>query len=398
MNVTQEKFLSILKQFVKGQPAELTPNTDTNELLKLGQIHGLTPVLGYALNNYVQKASGVDENLQTLSEVFIKTVMVQYNRIWAFEDLLDVLNQNKIKVVLMKGCVFNKYYPEKEIRTFGDIDFLVHPNDLAKLHGIMLSLGYEHNVAEKTVWGYNRGREKYEVHTALMPNEEALSDELKAFISGAYSSCLPTDRKYVFVLEPSYHFVFSLIHIAKHMRETGAGARMYLDLALMLKNEKDLNFDYIKNTATKIGFGRFLNFALHLCERWFGVKANMKYEPVDESAIISMEEYVVSAGVFGFYDRNPAVARIRNSDKGVSKISALKKFVFPSYKDMRGGYAFLDGRPYLLPVVWIIRAFDGVFLRRKKASKIFVGMFTEGENAKATAKMLEDIGLGMKLK
>jgi hypothetical protein len=231
-----------------------------------------------------------------------------------------------------------------------------------------------------------------------MPNEEVLGNELKAFIIGAYKRCLPTDRKYVYVLEPSYHFVFSLIHIAKHMRATGAGVRMYLDLALMIKNEKALDFNYIQTTAHKIGFEKFLNSTLQLCWRWFGIKADIDYKPTEEKVLASMEEYVISAGVFGFYERNPAVARIRNSEKGISKGAALKKYVFPSYKDMKGGYSFLNGRPYLLPVVWIIRAFDGIFLRRKRASKIFAGMFTEGENAKATAKMLEDIGLGMRLK
>lgn len=398
MNVTQEKFLSILKQFVKGQPTELTPNTDTNELLKLGQIHNLTPVLGYALNGYIENMTQVDKSLQTISDVFLETVMFQYNRIWSFEALLDALNKNKIKVVLMKGCVLNRYYPEKEVRTFGDIDFLVSPDDINELHNIMLSLGYEHYGVEKNVWGYKKDDQKYEVHTALMPNEEVLSNELKVFVNKAYSSCLPTDRKYVFVLEPSYHFIFSLIHIAKHMRATGAGVRMYLDLALMMKNEKGLDFEYIRKTAGEIGFGKFLNSTLNLCWRWFGVKANIEYEPVNESIIVSMEEYVISAGVFGFYERNPAVARIRNSEKGLSKGAALKEYVFPSYKDMKGGYAFLNGRPYLLPVVWIIRAFDGIFLRRKRATKIFAGMFTEGENAKLTAKMLEDIGLGMRLK
>ena len=59
------------------------------------------------------------------------------------------------------------------------------------------------------------------------------------------SEVVKTKRENVFTLNPSYHFAFLLLHLAKHMASSGAGVRMYLDLAIMLKNEPNIDFDKV---------------------------------------------------------------------------------------------------------------------------------------------------------
>ena len=207
-----------------------------------------------------------------------------------------------------------------------------------------------------------------------------------------------TDRPYVFELEPNYHFIYLLLHIGKHMTGSGAGARMYLDLAFMIKNEPRLDFGFITDTCERLGVLKFLNSTLYLLDKWFGIKPEIDIPKQDEDIISLMEEYIISAGVFGYYKRNSAVARLRNGNKGVSKVAALRRYIFPSYSSMREQYHFLNGRPYLLPSVWVIRLFDGIFLRRKKATSIFKGILTKSEEAAISDKMLKGIGLDIKLK
>lgn len=40
-------------------------------------------------------------------------------------QVIECLNQKKIFHVLMKGWVLKRYYPILELRTMGDIDFLI---------------------------------------------------------------------------------------------------------------------------------------------------------------------------------------------------------------------------------------------------------------------------------
>lgn len=399
MTKEQTQFLNILRQFVAGEDAKLPKDADLKVLSKLGKIHNLSAVVCYALNRQIIDL-GFDDGAEAknLQRILFKTIMLQTERLELFDKLLDEINQKGIKVILMKGSVLNRYYSDKMLRTFGDIDFLIEPESREKLHFLMIELGYEHSVAENTVWTYTKGHEKYEVHTSLLPNRDVLTKGMCSFIDSVFDSLVPTKREHIFELEPSYHFAFSLLHTAKHMRATGAGARMYLDMALMIKNEPNIDFERVTKFTDLLGLTDFLYSSLYLCEKWFGILPPIAITKPKKAPFEMMEEYIIIGGVFGYNERNPAVVRIRDQKRGRTKGSAFLEYVFPSYKNMRGSYKYLNGRPWLLPVVWVQRWFDGIFLRRKKAGKIFKGFFTEGKNAEQSEKMLQEIGIRNSIK
>lgn len=399
MTNEQTQFINIVGRFARGEDAVLSKDADLKALSGLGRIHNLSAVVCYALNHQILEGGFEDKaSAKNLQRMLFQTVMLQTERVDLFNKLLDIFSDNAIEIILMKGSVLNRYYPDPMVRTFGDIDFLIKKEQRGKLHAVMIGQGYEHKVAEDTVWTYTKGCEKYEVHIALLPNREVLSEGMCEFIDSAFISTVPTEREHIFELEPSYHFAFSLLHTAKHMRATGAGARMYLDMALMVKNEPALNFDKIKKYAVSLGLSDFLDTSLYLTEKWFGIKAPINIKAPTEEVFSLMEEYIIIGGVFGFYERNPAVQRLRDEQRGRTKGSALLQYIFPSYKPMKNQYGFLKGKPFLLPVVWVMRWFDGIFLRRKKAARIFKGMFTEKNAAKLSEKMLQGIGIRNSLK
>lgn len=394
MTKEQAQFIDILRRFAAGKDALLPKDADLGALSKLGRIHNLSAVLCYALNRQILDGGFDDgEGAKKLQRLLFKTVIIQTERLSLFDALLDVISRHGIRVILMKGAVINRYYSDPTLRTFGDIDFLIDPENRHALDEIMLSLGYERTVCENTVWSYVKGNEKYEVHTALLPNREVLKGGVLDFIDSAFDNIISTNKENVFELEPNYHLAFCLLHTAKHMRATGAGARMYLDIALMSAKESKMDYNKVVAYAKQIGLYEFLGSTVALNKKWFGLAPNVSVPHPGADTLALMEEYVVSAGVFGYYDRNPAVARLRDGQRGRTPKSALLEYVFPSYSSMRRQYKYLNGRPLLLPAVWVQRWFDGIFLRRKKAGKIFKGMFTEGEAARQSEKMLQAIGI-----
>lgn len=398
MTETEQLFLKILKALVNTQQISLPYDTDLLALFQISKIHSLAAAVGFALNHQLESQEFEDaKTSQNLQQALFQTIIKQTRRLGTFEKLLDRLSAEQIPVILFKGCVVNKYYPDPAIRTFGDIDFLVDIKDRERLDVLMVELGYTKSVQEETVWMYCKGAEIYEVHTSLMPSLTVLEPNVQGFVTSAWENTVPTKRNHIFTLEPNYHFIFLLLHLAKHMRSTGAGVRMYLDLALMYKNEPMLDLEKLKSIAEILGFLDFLGAATSLCERWFGISgfATAKIEP---KIMVALEEYVMAAGVFGFHGRNPAVARLRDQQGGTNRFGALCKYVFPAYKDMKTAYSFLNGRPILLPVVWVVRWWDGLFCRRKRAVKIFKGMFTEGEAAQSSELLLQSIGITGRMK
>lgn len=398
MNSTETQLINILGHFLKGKNPNLPANADLNSLFEKAGIHSLSAVVCYALNGQI--ISGGFDDMAAAKEfqkALFATVMLQTERILAFEKLLDNINAQNVKVVLMKGAVIKDYYPDENIRTFGDIDFLISPDDRDNIHNVMVDLGYDYQKAEPNVWVYVKGNEKYEVHTALMPNAAVLGDKGAEFTHLAFSEVVKTKRENVFTLNPSYHFAFLLLHLAKHMASSGAGVRMYLDLAIMLKNEPNIDFNKVIEYSKDLNLYNFLVYAMNLCHYWFNMDLPSGIEKLQGDDLTLMQEYVLQGGTFGFYDRNPAVQRLRDEGDG-GKFIAILKYIFPPYNQIKNAYKFLTGRPYLLPLAWPCRWFDGLFLRRKKATTIFKGLFTEADAAKLTQQMLTDIGIEKNIK
>ncbi len=391
MTKEQEQFINILQSFVQKENFLLPLEADLNCVFHLGEIHSLSAVVCYVLNSRILngeiKQSQDTKDLQT---VLFSTITLQTQRHNAFEKLLDKINDEKIKTVLIKGVVLSKYYTDPMVRTFGDIDFIIDPESLPRLDKLMLGLGYEKSISEEQVVNYTKGNEKYEAHIALLDDKYITNDGIKEFSSSVFSNLLPTEREYVYCLNPEYHFAYLLIHLLKHIRNLGAGVRMYLDLALMLKNEPDLNIEKVKDYMKPLGLLEFFNSTLWLLKKWFNVSPNIETTPLSKEVTEQLEEYVISGGAFGAYGRNPGASRIRKS-KGQTR--AFIRFVFPTYSDIKYRYKFLNSKPYLLPVGWIARWFDGIFLRKKRAEKILKGIITMNDEAESTAELLKSIGL-----
>ena len=58
-------------------------------------------------------------------------------------ELLDLLNQNGIPCVIIKGAAASMYYPYPSLRMMGDVDFLVKREDYEKTAALMEVSGYE---------------------------------------------------------------------------------------------------------------------------------------------------------------------------------------------------------------------------------------------------------------
>jgi hypothetical protein len=101
-------------------------STDWKEQFELFNNHTIAPLVS-GLNQYVQ-----DNNIK---KAWKETV---YSNIYAYSNLvkkqkriLDAFQLNQLPVVVVKGTSAAKYYPKPQLRTMGDIDLFVRPEDYA---------------------------------------------------------------------------------------------------------------------------------------------------------------------------------------------------------------------------------------------------------------------------
>ena len=79
---------------------------------------------------------------QRLDAILYGTVAGNINRCIDFETLSAHLTSQGIAHMPVKGYYLRKLYPLPELRTFGDIDVLIHSADREKTDRLMNSLGY----------------------------------------------------------------------------------------------------------------------------------------------------------------------------------------------------------------------------------------------------------------
>ncbi|MBQ7265980.1 MAG: nucleotidyltransferase family protein [Firmicutes bacterium] len=73
---------------------------------------------------------GVD--VPHLENIFNATVMYSVKQEYITNEVVSILEVNKIKHILFKGVVVKNLYPTPELRTMGDIDIIIDSNDQNK--------------------------------------------------------------------------------------------------------------------------------------------------------------------------------------------------------------------------------------------------------------------------
>lgn len=342
----------LLTAFVNEREPKFGENFNKNEFLKCVYFQNITGIVAYMNKKY----RFFDEDTSGILNRFYYTVIsenvVRYEK---FKVLSKILTQNGIEHMPVKGLYLTELYPVKELRTFGDIDVLIHKKDRERSDGLMRELGYKIKNDWEPTYSYIKGNEYYEFHSNLFDTQLKNFPDMSAYFENAWDYAEKRDGL-CFEPKKEFHFIYVICHTAKHLSTSGAGIRMYLDTALFIKKYNDeLDWDYIKKEFEKLGLLRFFNTVLTACEKWFCITARCDFDRTDDECTEALLNYTLEADLYGKM-RDNTVAKLRTKNKP-SKISHIVKMFFPPKSQIEQRYTFLKKMPFLLPIAWIVRFF-----------------------------------------
>ena len=132
--------IRVLQSFVHEGKIRFSGPQDEEEwesLFKLAAIHSVSGILCYmVLNN----PEGIPASiLERARNVCLRTMAEYSLRGQRMQVLSAKLSQEGIAHLLFKGFVLKDIYPVPELRTFGDVDFLIHIQDREKCHELLRS-------------------------------------------------------------------------------------------------------------------------------------------------------------------------------------------------------------------------------------------------------------------
>lgn len=345
--------LEILSAFIHNREPHLNCDVQELKVFYTFYFQNILPVLAYMDKKWdIIKDEGIKRKL---TDCYYQTVAENFKKVAMFEIISQKLSENSIPHMPVKGWYLRTLYPVPELRTFGDIDILIRKQDREKADKIFIQNGYNVKENWEPTYSYYNDLSRCEVHTELMDSDLGKGEQVISFFSVALERA-EKDTGERLSPQKDIHLIYLFCHLAKHLYKGGAGIRMYMDIALFIKANRDvLNFEKMYEDFKKLHLEQFFKTVTLACCEWFQIELPFEINDIKSNSTEILKEYTFSADLFG-KTRDKSVISIRNNEYG-SKASVLRETLFPSTQKIEERYKFIKGRKYLLPVAWVARGF-----------------------------------------
>lgn len=404
MDSTHQLYLALLADHIWQRKTIVQP--DSIDWVRLQYIIQIQSMSGIAYVQLRDALTGKTEHEAFLSELrsrFASDVFFAVSRQKDFAELEAEFTREKIAFMPVKGAVLSQYYPVWQLRTMGDVDFLIHTEDRACSDALMKKLGFSFFSDAEAVWSYNRDVNHYEIHDHIFYEPMANDFDYQGYFDNAWAYAKPLQDTTRFDLDESFHFVYLLAHTAKHILHKGSGFRPFVDMSRMvLQAGNRMNWTWIVTELEKLRLLKFAETCSALCERWFQVAFPIQTGKLSEEFYESATQKTFLDGVFGFQNPENMVAsstqQIHTSREKSYFLTAVKitlRRLFPSYESMRviPWYSFLDGRPWLLPAAWIYRYYYCLRHKRDHTKTILKDPYVHRKKIEVRETLIDSWGL-----
>ena len=356
--------------------AERVNHLDMSLLYKAAQHHQLTAIVAYALESVGIKDYSFT---QAKAKVMRKIGLMDAEMMILFAQM-DGLG---IWHMPLKGCVLKDLYPSYGMREMSDHDILVDENRTTEVRDILKGMGFkcEHFGEGNHDCYYKEPVCNFEIHRKLFG---AFSDErMQEYYADVNKKLIKDEGTgYGYHLSDEDFYIYLTAHEYKHFSGSGTGIRSLLDCYVFLKAKKDsLDFTYIAGEMKKLGIAGFERKRRKLAVKSFSNFENAGYTAgignMTDQRLTEEErkllDYYYFSGTYGNED-NSVKHKIENVFRKTGKKSGWVYFrerVFPDLKTMTYKVPLVKNRPWMYPVGFIIRFYNGCTSKRKLLRREF---------------------------
>jgi len=247
-----------------------------NVLFDLAEHHGTLPLLYQALSG-IEDVVPADE-MRSLKKSYQtnlhKALLVSRELI----RIVESLTERGIEVMPYKGVALAEVlYQDIALRQSGDIDLLIHPQDLARVRDAVGELGYKPHLAlssaEEQAYlksGYEfafdglAGPNLLEVQWAIQPRFYAVDFEMDGLFRRAMR--IPVAGQPMKTPSPEDLMLVLSVHAAKHVW----GRLVWLCDIAQLMRLPELNWEWIGSQGRNLGIMRILRVTMLAANRLLG--------------------------------------------------------------------------------------------------------------------------------
>ncbi len=372
-----------------------------NKAIKTAAMHNVLPLLYDTL--YIARIER-DIVLNTAENAALQAVQQSYHLLFLSKYVINLLEDNGVKTVLLKGSSTASLYPVPELRKSGDVDLLLENEEsVDRACSILSKAGFQieneqhahHHIVYKSPDGID-----VELHSLLVEpfDNNRINNYLESVKVGIFKDIFRENIMGIElpVLNEAFHAFYLLLHMLQHFLRSGFGLKLVCDWAVFwnrdIPQQDKSQFIQLVKESGIYGFARMVtllciyylglcrdNVSFMLClEHSSHEKADVKKEMEEKEAEEFMEE-VLEAGEFGKTSPDRMVAL-----RGTGWISYIREF----HHQMKLAYPEAGRIIIIWPVLWIM-TFAG-FLYRNHSIRNVTGsaiIKKAAQRSRLTSKM-----------
>ena len=395
MDYNHRYFLELLSAALNQEnPAKPTEMVDWETIYRESIAHEVHPLIYTVVKKLGLPSTGVFDSFSR-AVLFAVTRQAQY--LDEVKRVLKELNLSDIHFIALKGLMHRKYYPQAELRTMGDFDLLVRPEQLGSVGVVLDRCGYvrmsedaKHQVFIKPNCA------QIEIHHSLFTQEDFIDPPNYTELSWQNAVKEEIDGVSILVQGPEDLLAYSILHAAKHFKKAGIGLRQLCDLFYLLKTPgPNFDTDYFNQLLAGGKCTRFFDALQDICILYFHAKAD---RPTDQNTADEVLEVILAGGIYGRKTGQAALGNALGGKLTPSEAASLSTpvklkrmltaYLFPPRDKLAKRYAYAIKKPILLPIAWCHR-----FTRFLSTTKLSFSLFRAPGQAAKKMSLMEKLDM-----
>lgn len=387
MTSDKEYFIHLLYSFANRVKPD-AEKVDWQEILRLSNIHDVQGIVANQIKFLPQEYQPDKELKSIFSQLLGRTVQKSV----MMDDVLclmeDFFNSNKIDHLYVKGASIRGLYPDKELRTSGDIDVIVRDSEYERIVDVMKkAFSLQHYHYDTSIFLVN------EISIEVHRDADVYTDYFDDIFS------LADKDGYRYSLGEYDTLFYVICHLLKHLKYQGAGIRMFLDIDVIIRSIHAFSLDKLMTIAKESGVYNSVLLLISLTKEWFNT-------PIDSALLIKIDDdtkglfykIVIDGGSFGFEVNSLGQHYLAENVSGekigaAARAKALLRLVFPSAEYVRKYYTYSSNHPVLTPVAYVNRIFDGIFKRGKHSAVTVSQIVSYSKISQVQANLIRELDL-----
>ena len=302
-NQEKSEILAVLSNALFGNPLGLPAQTDWDALFHESIAQAVFPTVFQTVRDSLPA-----DVKQRWERKFLQYTASNIRVVAAHADLHRILTEHDIPYVILKGCASARYYPSPELRTLGDVDFLVDIKDLKRCSELLTACGMRrtddgtHRFHQEFIWQNTTLELHWDLPGIPDTGGERIKNKIGQFIADRVR--IESTCGAFYVPDDYCHGLLLLLHTASHITSAGVGLRHLCDWIVFANRFSEEAFcSQFEETLKEIGLWEFAKILTALGSRFFGMPEKKWAEGIDGQLLDDLMADVLGSGNFGNKDR-----------------------------------------------------------------------------------------------